>query len=151
MSKVGRRWTERRHPLAAVALLLALSVAAVVVAASTGSWNTSAGLLGRYGSGPNSTGQTTGSVSGNFALLLPGFNRIVQLPGTVTARNEDGYSVTVAVPASGRFTADLKPGRYTFTGTSPEYSDGSGECYGASVLQVSAGGTYAETVTCPTR
>jgi hypothetical protein len=138
--------------LAPAALLLVLSVLAVVIAASTGSWNTPQNGISWDGSPrPNATGQTTGTIDGLFAIPWPGSRRIVNLPGEVTAKGLDGDSVSVEVSEDGRFAMNLVPGTYTFTGTSPKYNHSSAECYGIRTEVVVAGGTYTEIVTCATR
>lgn len=58
---------------------------------------------------------------------------------------------TAAMSEQGRFTADLRPGTYVVTGTSPDYDTGGAACEAAHPVRVNAGETVSVDVICPVR
>jgi hypothetical protein len=55
---------------------------------------------------------------------------------------------TAAMSERGRFSAELKPGVYVVTATSPDYDTGDAICEGTHPVRVSAGKTASVQVFC---
>ncbi|MFN8084200.1 MAG: hypothetical protein U0Q14_08220 [Dermatophilaceae bacterium] len=76
--------------------------------------------------------------------------------GTVTlaassTADGTGYGYSVSVLQDGRFTVSVVPGKYTVTGTSPDYFSGTMTCLASDLLDVSARSATQVTVTCQRR
>jgi hypothetical protein len=70
----------------------------------------------------------TGTLTGHLLLVgrpAPGKPRA--LVGTIITNGPAGRGV-IATDATGSFTVDLPPGRYSLTGRSPLYDDGNTDC-----------------------
>jgi hypothetical protein len=67
------------------------------------------------------------------------------VPGRVTFEADDGGRVTASADSRGAFGIAVRPGRYTVTGTSPQFS---GSCAADGPVTVPAGGLAGLTVAC---
>jgi len=68
--------------------------------------------------------------------------------GEVTARNANGQSFAVSVPATGRFVLQLAAGTYWLTGSSPQFGGGQYKCLAQREVTVSKGKSTHEDVLC---
>jgi hypothetical protein len=69
--------------------------------------------------------------------------------GEITAtKNENGKSYSVSVPSTGEFTLQLPAGRYSLTGSSPQFGNGQYKCFAARTVTVFKGETIHEDVFC---
>ncbi|MDX6243077.1 MAG: hypothetical protein QOE76_800 [Frankiales bacterium] len=73
---------------------------------------------------------------------------VINVPGTVVFRSSNGVTVTAQAAQDGTFTAAVPPGRYTVTGTSPNYNGNVGTCGGNTVTIPDAVPAAAVHVTC---
>jgi hypothetical protein len=104
--------------------------------------------LGGCGSAP---GGPTGTVTGHLVMAggpAPGVT--LRVPGTITASSASGTHQASAAE-DGAFTLVLPPGRYTLTGTSPQYNDGHGQCVATAPVVVREGAVTRADVTCAMR
>jgi len=69
--------------------------------------------------------------------------------GEVTARSASGQLFSLSVPSSGRFTLQLPAGKYSLTGSSPQFGNGHYKCIALRTVTVSKGKTSHENVYCP--
>ncbi len=114
--------------------------------AATSAAGTSAG---RSGTEAIVTGVLTmvGGPAGAAATPVRG---TVTLAASSTAEGT-GYGYSVSVLQDGRFTVSVVPGKYTVTGTSPDYFSGTMTCLASDLLDVSARSATQVTVTCQRR
>lgn len=101
--------------------------------------------LGGCGSAPSGP---TGTVTGHLAMAggpAPGVT--LRVPGTVTASSASGTRQASAAK-DGSFTLVLPAGRYTLSGTSPQYNDGHGHCVATAPVVVREGAVTRADVTC---
>jgi hypothetical protein len=68
--------------------------------------------------------------------------------GEVTAKNASGKSFSVSVPSTGEFTLQLPVGRYSLTGSSPQFGNGQYKCFALRTVTVFKGKTIHEDVFC---
>jgi len=71
--------------------------------------------------------------------------------GTVTFIGSAGHEVTTSASADGSFRATLTPGKYTVTGTSPNFDAGRRECVADAPIRVHAGEGISVNVICHRR
>lgn len=69
--------------------------------------------------------------------------------GEVTATNTSGESFAVSVPSTGRFTLKLPAGKYSLTGSSPEFGNGKYRCSALKRVTVFKDQSIHEVVYCP--
>ncbi|KQZ87424.1 hypothetical protein ASD62_17720 [Phycicoccus sp. Root563] len=74
-----------------------------------------------------------------------------ELRGEIVFKSATGQTTTTKTGSDGMFTIAVKPGTYTVTGSSPQYSDGQGACQTDDPVTVSSAGLTGVTVTCPMR
>jgi hypothetical protein len=142
----------RRSLLSSVALLtLTVVSAAAVGGCSSGddSPRPSAAATTRAPSGATKTGTITGQVKlvGGPAR---GTNSMRPVAGGVVTFAGTGRS-TAAMSEQGRFTAELRPGIYAVTATSPDYNSGGAACAAVHPVRVSAGKVASVEVFCQIR
>lgn len=116
--------------------------------------------------GPAATGlaATSAGSSGTEAIVTgvltmvggPAGAAATPVRGTVTLAASStaegtGYGYSVSVLQDGRFTVSVVPGKYTVTGTSPDYFSGTMTCLASDLLDVSASSATQVTVTCQRR
>lgn len=116
--------------------------------------------------GPGATGlaATSAGSSGTEAIVTgvltmvggPAGAAATPVRGTVTLAASStaegtGYGYSVSVLQDGRFTVSVVPGKYTVTGTSPDYFSGTMTCRASDLLDVSARSATQVTVTCQRR
>jgi hypothetical protein len=68
--------------------------------------------------------------------------------GEVTARNASGESFSISVPSTGKFTLQLPVGKYSLTGSSPQFGNGQYRCSALRSVTVLKGTTNHENVYC---
>jgi hypothetical protein len=115
--------------------------AALAAAALAGA----ATALGGCGSAPSGP---TGTVTGHLVMAggpAPGVT--LRVPGTVMASSASGTRQASAAK-DGSFTLVLPAGRYTLSGTSPQYNDGHGRCVATAPVVVREGAVTRADVTC---
>jgi hypothetical protein len=66
----------------------------------------------------------------------------------VVFRASNGVTVTAHAATNGTFTVAVPPGRYTVTGSSPNYNAGAGHCVGDTVTIAGSGPAPAVHVYC---
>lgn len=71
--------------------------------------------------------------------------------GEVKARNASGQSFSISVPSSGRFTLQLPSGKYSLTGSSPQFGNGQYKCFALRTVTVLKGKSIHEDVLCPVK
>jgi hypothetical protein len=69
--------------------------------------------------------------------------------GEVTARNASGQSLSISVPSTGKFTLQLPAGKYSLTGSSPQFGNGQYKCFALRTVTVLEGKSIHEDVFCP--
>jgi hypothetical protein len=115
------------------------------------------------GDSPESSGTVTKSASSGEAKTgtLTGQVKLVGGPadGANSVRPVAGGTVmfaglgrtTAAMSEQGRFTAELKPGIYVVTATSPDYNSGGAACEAVHPVRVTAGKVASVEVFCQVR
>jgi hypothetical protein len=69
--------------------------------------------------------------------------------GEVTARNASGQSFSISVPSTGKFTLQLPAGKYSLTGSSPQFGNGQYKCSALRMVTVFKGTSIHAVVYCP--
>jgi hypothetical protein len=97
-----------------------------------------------------SKSQYHSSIKGQLLLSGGPSTSAVSRPsgGQVTARNASGQSFVTSVPSSGSFVLQLPAGRYSLTGSSPQFGGGQYECFGHVKINVSKGKTTRQNAIC---
>ena len=68
--------------------------------------------------------------------------------GEVTAKNASGESFSISVPSTGRFTLQIPAGKYSLTGSSPQFGNGQYKCFGPPSVTVVKGEAIHADVFC---
>jgi hypothetical protein len=68
--------------------------------------------------------------------------------GEVTARNASGQSFSISVPSTGKFTLQLPAGKYSLTGSSPQFGNGQYKCFALRKVTAFKGESIHEDVFC---
>jgi hypothetical protein len=69
--------------------------------------------------------------------------------GEVTARSAKGQSFSISVLSGGKFTLQLPAGKYTLTGSSPQFGNGQYKCFALASVSVLKGKSIHKDVYCP--
>jgi hypothetical protein len=69
--------------------------------------------------------------------------------GEVMARNASGQLFSISVPSTGKFTLQLPEGKYSLTGSSPQFGNGQYKCIALRPVTVFKGETSHANVYCP--
>ena len=111
--------------------------------------------------GPSAGGSTAQGTEATVTGVLtmvggPAGAAATPVRGTVTLTASStaegtGYGYSVSVLPDGRFTVSVQPGKYTITGTSPDYFSGTMTCLATDLLDVSARSVTEVTVACQRR
>jgi hypothetical protein len=97
----------------------------------------------------SSTPPYDASVKGQLLISggpLPGTPR--PSDGEVTAKNASGKSFSISVAPNGVFTLQLPPGKYTLTGSSPQFGNGQYKCFALRSVTVFKGKSIHHNVFC---
>jgi hypothetical protein len=88
----------------------------------------------------SSTSHYDAAVKGQLLIsggLAPGTPR--PSDGEVIAKNASGQSYSVSVPSTGKFTLQLPAGKYSLTGSSPQFGNGQYRCFALRTVTVFRG------------
>jgi hypothetical protein len=129
-----------------MSLLTVVGVAAVGgCSAGGGSTNSAASATA---SSPSSEAKTTGTLTGQVKYIGgPALGSPRPVAGGVVTFAGSGRS-TAAMSEQGHFSAELHPGIYVVTATSPDYKSGRAACEAAHPVRVSAGKSASVDVFC---
>ncbi len=97
--------------------------------------------------------ETTGTITGQVKLVggpADGASSMRPAAGGVVTFARSGHT-TAAMSEHGRFHAELRPGTYVVTATSPDYDSGGASCQAVHPVRVSAGKVVSVEVVCPVR
>jgi hypothetical protein len=68
--------------------------------------------------------------------------------GEVTAKNASGQSFSISVPSTGKFTLPIPGGKYSLTGSSPQFGNGQYTCFALRSVTVFKGKSTHRDVYC---
>jgi hypothetical protein len=151
--RLGETHGVRRRHLRSVASLPLLTVVCVVAAGACSAGDDSrkpaAAATTSAASGATNTGTITGVVklSGGPA---DGANSLRPVAGGVVTFVGHGRT-TAAMSEQGRFTAELRPGIYVVSATTPDYNFGGAACEAVHPVRVTAGKVASVEVFCQVR
>ena len=143
----------RRSHLSSVVLLPLLTAmsAAAVGGCSSGDDSPKSSVAPTTSASSDET--TTGTITGQVELVggpARGANSMRPVAGGVVTFAGSGRT-TAAMSEQGRFTAELRPGVYVVTATSPDYNSGGAACRAVHPVRVSAGKVASVEVFCQVR
>jgi hypothetical protein len=143
----------RRSHLSSVALLPALTVVFVAAVGGCSAGDDSPRPTAAATTSAATVATTTGTVTGVVKLTggpADGANSLRPAAGGVVMFAGSGRT-TAAMSEQGRFTAQLRPGIYVVTATTPDYNSGREPCQALHPVRVSAGKVASVEVFCQVR
>jgi hypothetical protein len=142
----------RRSLLSAVALLPLTVVSAAALGGCSGGDESPKSSASAATSAPGGATRT-GTITGQVRLVggpRDAANSVRPAAGGVVTFAGSGRT-TAAMSEQGRFTAELMPGTYVVTATTPDYNSGGAACQALHPVHVSAGQVASVEVICPVR
>ena len=100
-------------------------------------------------SSPNGPPGQTGTLTGTLqAVGGPPGDGPRALSGQITLHGSSGHIAGITVGANGRFSAPVPVGKYTVSGQSPQYKDGTADCHAPGPVTMTKGVTSRVEVDC---